>query len=63
MYLLSFFLFFLRQGIHCRLLGKGRELEYIVIEVLTGGGKFKVVKRLSVEVLREVMSWLDEKVI
>lgn len=51
---------FLKQGIQGRVLGKGTELEYLVIEIWTKEGDIKIVNfynpcnRLSIELMDEL---------
>uniref|UniRef100_A0A3B5QAR3 Reverse transcriptase domain-containing protein n=1 Tax=Xiphophorus maculatus TaxID=8083 RepID=A0A3B5QAR3_XIPMA len=60
---------FIKQGIQYQVLGKGKELEYIVIEIWEQEGKFKIInfynpcKTLSIEILEELTEYLEGKII
>jgi len=60
---------FIKQGMQYRVLGKGKEFEYLIIELWTREGNIKIVNfynpcnKLSLELLGEMMVQLVGKVI
>jgi len=60
---------FIKKGIQYQILGKGKELEYVVIEIWEKEGKLKIInfynlcKTLSIEIMEELTEYLEGKVI